>query len=91
MEPFQNTITKEELTGYLRWAATQVSLPGQGKEIGAPSGSGDGRAAGADSATVEPGQASPSTSAPFEKGRHLEAQAEGLPLSLVASPRTKHR
>eukprot|EP00439_Symbiodinium_sp_Y106_P025275 s1741_g3.t1 len=54
MEPFQNTITKEELTGYLRWAATQVSLPGQGKEIGAPSGSGDGRAAGADSATVEP-------------------------------------
>ena len=39
--------------GYLRWAATQVSPPGQEKEIGASSGSGDGRAAGADSATVE--------------------------------------
>ena len=79
MEPFQNTITKEELMGYLRWAATQVSPPGQEKEIGASSGSGDGRAAGADSATVESDKRRPPPPPPSKRGGTWKPKQTGSP------------
>ena len=78
MEPLQNTITKEELMGYLRWAATQVSPPGQEKEIGASSGSGDG-AAGADSATVESDKRRPPPPPPSKRGGTWKPKQTGSP------------
>lgn len=65
--------------GYLRWAATQVSPPGQEKEIGASSGSGDGRAAGADPATVEPDKRRPPPPPPSKRGGTWKPKQTGSP------------
>ena len=76
--------------GYLRWAATQVSPPGQEKEI-ASSGSGDGRAAGADSATVESDKRRPPPpppskgAAPGSPSRRAPLESCGVAKDLTSS------